>query len=56
MQDSTKVAVRPVLFHGKEAALLTVSKANLRIPMDQIREVADALHDIADTNDENGRS
>lgn len=50
------VRIKPYSWHDGDAiipgASLRLSKANLFVPYEQMREVADMLHDICDTYDE----
>lgn len=46
--DRTQAFVRRLTFRKKGHAMISIAGSSVRIPMDQVRKVADALHDIAD--------
>ena len=45
---TTPIIASPVVFHGSPSIRLTAAKARITIPFDQLRSVADQLHDHAD--------
>ena len=46
--DRNKAFVRRLTFRKKGHAMISIAGSSVRIPIDQARKVADALHDIAD--------
>lgn len=48
MNDTTKIQTKATRFRGKPAVTLTVANARLHVPIDELRDVADQLHDYAD--------
>lgn len=46
------VTARRVLFHNEEAMALHVAGKSIRIPVGQMRSIADQLHDAADQIEE----
>ena len=46
--DPEKAFVRRLTFRHKGHAMISIKGSSVRVPIDQARRVADALHDIAD--------
>ena len=50
-QDPNIAFVRRLTFRKKGHAMISIAGSSVRIPIDQARRVADALHDIADAEE-----
>lgn len=48
----TPIIATPTVFHGSPSIRLAAGKARITVPYDQLRSVADALHDHCDLIDE----